>query len=291
MKLPGTIRIEPGHGGLRRVVIGTAQADAEIYLHGAHVTQFQPRGQKPVLFMSGKSWFEDGKPIRGGVPVCFPWFGPRQDGKTGPAHGFARLLEWDLIGAQETRDGAVEINLRFASDAAPRKKWDSGFEVNYRVTVGTALGMELRVRNPSNQPMRFEEALHTYLAVGDVRQVRIEGLAGTSYSDRVGTPHTETEGAAPIRIVAETDRIYMDTQATCVVHDPGRQRRLVVEKTGSDTTVLWNPWIAKAQAMPDFGDDEWPAMLCIETCNVREHAVTLAPGQSHAMGAVIRVET
>jgi glucose-6-phosphate 1-epimerase len=291
MKLPDTVRIEPGQGGLRRLVIGTAQADAEIYLHGAHVTQFQPRGQKPMLFMSGKSWFETGKPIRGGVPICFPWFGPRQDGKPGPAHGFARLLEWDLIGAQETRDGRVEINFRFVSNAETRKEWDSDFEVNYRVTVGTALGMELRVLNTSNQPMRFEEALHTYLAVSDVRQVKVEGLAGRSYSDRVGTPHTETEGVEPIRITAETDRIYMNTRTTCVVHDPGQQRRLAVEKTGSDTTVLWNPWIAKAKAMPDFGDDEWPSMLCIEACNVREHAVTLAPDQSHTMEATIRVES
>jgi glucose-6-phosphate 1-epimerase len=272
------------------LVIGTPQADAEIYLQGAHVTQFQPRGQKPVLFMSGKSWFEAGKPFRGGVPVCFPWFGPRQDGRQGPVHGFARLQEWELAGAEQTRDGAVEIIFRFVSNAATRKEWDGEFEVNYRVAVGTALGMELRVRNTSSQPMRFEEALHTYLAVSDVRQVGIEGLAGTTYSDRVGTPHTETEGAAPIRIAAETDRIYLNTRSTCVVHDPGWQRRLVVEKTGSDTTVVWNPWIAKAKAMPDFGDDEWPAMVCIETCNVRDQAVNLAPGQSHAMGAVIRAE-
>jgi glucose-6-phosphate 1-epimerase len=291
MKLPDTIRIEPGQGGLRRLVIGTAEADAEIYLHGAHVTQFQPHGQKPVLFISGKSCFEAGKPIRGGVPICFPWFGPRQDGKHGPAHGFARLLEWDLVGAQETRGGSVELNFRFASNTGTRKEWDSDFEVNYRITVGTALGMELRVRNTSSQPMRFEEALHTYLAVSDVRQVSVEGLAGTSYSDRVGTPHTETEGAELIRITAETDRIYMNTRATCVVHDPGLQRRLVVEKTGSNATVVWNPWIAKAKAMPDFGDDEWPLMLCIETCNVREQAVILAPGQSHVMGATIRVES
>ena len=162
--------------------------------------------------------------------------------------------------------------------------------MDYRVAVGATLRLELQVRNTGNQPMRIEEALHTYLAVNDARQVSIEGLAGTAYSDRVGIPHTETEGAAPIRITAETDRVYLNTRATCVVHDPGWQRRLVVEKAGSDATVVWNPWIAKAKAMPDFGDDEWPAMLCIETCNVGEHRVNLAPGQSHIMAAVIRAE-
>jgi glucose-6-phosphate 1-epimerase len=288
MKLPDTVRIEAGRGGLRRVAINTPLAQAEIYLHGAHVTRFQPHGQKPMLFMSGKSWFEPGKPIRGGVPICFPWFGPRQDGRQGPAHGFARLVEWELTGAETASDGAVEIGFRFVSNAATREHWDGDFEMNYRVRVGAALGLELLVRNTSSQPIRIEEALHTYLAVSDVRQVSIEGLAGTTYSDRVGTPHTATEGTAPIRITAETDRVYMDTRSTCVVHDPGWLRRLVVEKTGSETSVVWNPWIAKAKAMPDFGDDEWPAMLCIETCNVRGHAVAIAPGQSHAMGAVIR---
>jgi len=289
-KLPDAVRVEAGKGGLRRLVIGTAQADAEIYLQGAHVTHFQPHGAKPVLFMSTKSLFETGKPIRGGIPICFPWFGPRQDGKPGAAHGFARLLEWELTAAEQAGNGAIEIGLRLVSNDATRKEWDGEFEVEYRLTVGPALGLRLRVRNTSRQPLRIEEALHTYLAVDDVRQVSIEGLAGTAYSDRVGTPHEETEGAAPIRITAETDRIYRNTQATCVVRDPGWKRRLVVEKTGSDATVVWNPWIAKAKAMPDFGDDEWPSMLCIETCNVREHAVTVAPGQSHGMGAVIRVE-
>jgi glucose-6-phosphate 1-epimerase len=278
MKLPDGIRREAGRGGLERLIIKTPQAEAEIYLHGAHVTAFQPRGRKPVLFMTRQSWFEAGKPIRGGVPICFPWFGPGKDGR--PAHGFARLKEWDVTGVEQS-DGAVELNFRLP---------DTEFEVDFRVSVGAALRMELRVRNPSPQPMQFEEALHTYLAVSDVRQVGITGLAGTTYSDRVGTPHTEIEGAAPIRITGETDRIYLNTQATCIVDDPGWQRRLVVEKTGSNATVVWNPWIAKAKAMPDFGDDEWPAMLCIETCNVREHAVTLAPGQSHTMSATVRVE-
>ena len=290
MKLPDTVRIEVGRGGLRRVVVNTPLAEAEIYLHGAHVTHFQPRGQKPVLFMSGKSSFEAGKPIRGGVPICFPWFGPRQDGRPGPAHGFARLTEWEFTRAETANDGAVEIGFRFVSSKATLEQWDGDFELSYRVKVGGSLGLELRVRNTSGKPIRFEEALHTYLSVSDVRQVSIEGLAGTAYSDRVGMPHEEVEGAAPIRITAETDRIYRNTQATCVVHDPGWKRQLVVEKTGSDATVVWNPWIAKAKAMPDFGNDEWPAMLCIETCNVREQVVTIAPGQSHTMAAVIRPE-
>src|ERR1017187_1725152 len=289
-KLPDSVRMEKGQGGLQRLVIRTPQADAEIYLHGAHVTHFQPRGQKPFLFMSAKSWFEPGKPLRGGAPICFPWFGARQDGQPGSPHGFARLVEWELVSAEPASNGAVEIHLRFVSSEATRAMWAGEFAADYRVRIGAALGLELRVKNTGSQPLHIEEALHTYLAVNDVRQVSIEGLAGVSYFTAVGPPRTETEGAAPIRITAETDRVYLNTQATCVAHDPGWQRRLVVEKTGSKATVVWNPWIAKAKAMPDFGDDEWPSMLCIETCNVRQHAVTIPPGQSHTMGAIIHAD-
>jgi glucose-6-phosphate 1-epimerase len=289
-KLPNEVRIDAGRGGLQRVLVETPQVEAEVYLHGAHVAHFQPRGQKPVLFMSEKSLFEPGKAIRGGVPICFPWFGARQDGRPGPAHGFARLLDWEFMGVTEADNKDVDVTFRLLSSAATRVEWDGDFEVQYRVRVGAQLGMELSVRNVSTKPIRIEEALHTYLSVSDVKQVSIEGLAGTTYSDRVGTPHTETEGVAPIRITAETDRIYMSTQSTCIVHDPGWQRRLIVEKSNSNTTVVWNPWIAKAKALTDFGDDEWPSMLCIETCNVHEFGITLAPDESHTMGAVIRGE-
>jgi glucose-6-phosphate 1-epimerase len=281
--------MEEGQGGLKRLTILTPYAEAEIYLHGAHVTQFQPKGQKPVLFMSAKSWFEPGKPIRGGVPICFPWFGARQGGQPGSPHGFARLMEWELVSAEQESDGIVEARLRLVSNEATRALWAGEFEAEYRVRISTTLGLELYVKNTGDQPLRIEEALHTYLAVSDVRQVSIEGLAGVSYFTAVGTPRTETEGAAPIRITAETDRVYLNTQSICLAHDPSWQRKLVVNKARSDATVVWNPWIAKAKAMPDFGDDEWPFMLCIETCNVRENAVTIAPGKSHAMFAVIRV--
>ena len=282
--------MEQGQGGLKRLVIRTPYAEGEIYLHGAHVTKFQPKGQKPVLWMSAKSMFEPGKPLRGGVPICFPWFGARQGGQPGSPHGFARLMEWELVFAEQATDGIVEIHLRLVSNEATRALWPGEFEAEYRVRIGATLGLELRVKNTGSQPLRIEEALHTYLAVSDVKQVSIDGLSGASYFTAVGTPRTETEGAAPIRITAETDRVYLNTQATCVAHDPGWQQNLVVEKTGSNASVVWNPWIAKAKAMPDFGDDEWPFMLCIETCNVRENAVTIAPGQSHAMSAIIRAD-
>jgi glucose-6-phosphate 1-epimerase len=162
--------------------------------------------------------------------------------------------------------------------------------LQYRVTVGSALKLALDVRNTSVRAITFEEALHTYLVVSDVRQVSVAGLGRTQFLDKTDGARRKTQGSEPIRITGETDRVYLNTQATCVVDDPAGDRRLVVDKRGSDVTVLWNPWIAKAHAMPDFGDDEWPQMLCIESCNVAEHAVTLPPGCRHEMRATIRSE-
>ena len=146
--------------------------------------------------------------------------------------------------------------------------------------------------NINEQPMVNSplEALHTYFHVGDVRQITVTGLAGSSYLDKTQGNREVLEGVAPIHITGETDRIYLDTIGDCVIDDPKLNRKIIVEKIGSDTTVLWNPWIAKAKAMSDFGDDEWPEMVCIETCNVGPAAVTLGPGQSHTMTATIRVE-
>jgi len=224
------------------------------------------------------------------VPVIFPWFGPRQGAPSDPAHGFARLREWILESVEQTADDAIAIILRLEADDATRAIWPGEFALRYHVGIGAALTLMLDVCNGSDKAIRFEEALHTYLAVSDARNITVEGLAGAAYLDKMDGFQRKQQGTDPIHIIGETDRIYLNTQSTCVVNDPGAERRIVIEKNGSDATVLWNPWIAKAKAMSDFGDDEWPNMLCIETCNVAEHAVTLAAGQTHRMQAMIRAE-
>jgi len=260
------------HRAMTPIILHTPEAEAHIYQHGAHVAHFQPRGQKPVLFMSAKSWFEPDKPIRGGVPICFPWFGPAKT----PAHGLARLRDWKI-------EQTTANSMLFSLGLPP-------FEAKFNVVVGSALRMTLEVRNTGTQPEQFEEALHTYLAVGDIRQVTVTGLENTDYLDNLTGLSRKNQGPEPIHFTGETDRVYLDTRATCVVNDPVLKRRLIIEKKGSDDTVVWNPWVAKAKAMPDFGDDEWPFMLCIETANCKQHAVTLAPGATHTMEAVVRVE-
>ena len=166
-----------------------------------------------------------------------------------------------------------------------------GLTATYTVTVGSTLKTELEIHSIASQPIRFEEALHSYFHVGDVKQVSVTGLANTAYLDKLQANREITEGEEPIRITAETDRIYLDTNATCQITDPVLKRKITVRKTGSNTTVLWNPWIAKAKAMADFGDEEWPGMLCIETCNVGKFSVTLAPGETHTMAAEVGAAT
>lgn len=280
--IPGIVEFAEGNGGLTKVVARTDAAEAEVYLHGAHVARFVPRGGRDVLFMSGSSLFRPDKPIRGGVPICFPWFGPKAGDPAAPMHGFARIRRWE-VEAAAGRGDAVELTLKLSATVV-------GAELRHHVTIGpAALAMRLEVRNIAGAPIAFEEALHTYLAVGDARRIAIFGLEGAEYIDKVDGFARKTQSAGPVRIEGETDRIYLSA-GPVTVDDPAWGRRIAVEKSGSRATVVWNPHVAKAKAMADFGDDEWPAMVCVETANVGEVAVELPPGGTHAMEARVRVE-
>jgi glucose-6-phosphate 1-epimerase len=273
-----------------RLVVKTRLGGGTVFFQGAHVTAWHPAAaSEPVLWMSGGSYYELGKPLRGGVPICFPWFGAHASDPKAPGHGFGRLRDWNLIEAAEAADGTVTLALELASDKPLTPLWPHAFRAVHRITMGAALTMALEVTNPGPDAFTFEEALHTYFAVRDVRNVAISGLERTDYLDKVTGLDRKTQGSEPIRFTGETDRVYLNTTATCVIDDPGARRRIAIRKTGSDTTVVWNPWIAKARAMPDFGDDEWTQMVCVETCNVNVHARTLAPGASHTMTAIIEV--
>lgn len=279
----------PGNGGLPRLIISTDLAEAEVYLHGAHLTHFQPRGHKPILFMSASSLFEPGKPIRGGVPVIFPWFGPHPTDKTLPLHGLVRTRTWQFISAARSDAEAVVLDFAISSDETMRAAWPHEFELEYSIAIGRRLTLTLAARNCGAEPITCETALHTYLAVGDVRQCRIHGLAGAGYLDKTDGMSRKTQGETALTLTGETDRVYGRHRGRCEVADPVLGRRLAVEKENSRTTVVWNPWIAKAKAMADFGDEEWPAMLCIESANAGSDALHLLPGQGQAMRATIEI--
>jgi D-hexose-6-phosphate mutarotase len=290
--LPKGVTLVAGKCGLPMIAIDTPIASAEVYLHGAHVTQFTPKGKNPLLFVSRESYFADDKPIRGGVPLIFPWFGPNAVNPALPAHGFARTRKWELAEAQTEADGSIRVRLTLGPDENSRKMWPHEFSLAFAVVVGKQLRMELHVRNTGSAPFTFEEALHTYLAVADVRKVSIDGLANREYLDKTDGGARKTQRESPFGIVGETDRVYLNTPDTVIVNDPaGSQlngpRLIAVSKKNSGATVVWNPWIAKSIALKDFGDDEWPQMLCIETANAASNTVTLDAGKTHVMSAEI----
>lgn len=288
--IPGVATIDSGKGGLSRIRLNGPAAEAEVYLHGAHVTHFQPRGHKPVLFMSAESNFDPAKAIRGGVPVIFPWFGPNAANPKAPPHGFARTTAWTLQGIRAGADAAVEITLTLNPSDFSRLYWPHEFIATFTITIGKTLHMALEIMNKSAGEIRYEEALHTYLAVADIRKTRIDGLAGRTFIDKVDNAARKTQSPGEFTLTGETDRVYLNTKDAVKVDDLDNRRRLTVSKSGSNSTVVWNPWIAKSKAMADFGDEEWPGMLCIETANAAENAVTIAPGGRHVMRAAVGVE-
>ena len=265
--------------------VRTGGSVAEVYDYGAHVWSWVLDGE-PVLWTSAESAFEHGKALRGGVPICWPWFGPGRPGNLTPAHGFARISDWTLTELVERSDATAltyTLTPAAAPDAVPVEDW----RVTYEVVVGDRLELAITVANFSATTFSYEVALHTYLRVGDVRQVSVGGLDGASYLDKVTGERERQSG--DITITAETDRVY-DRSGEVVVSDPVLGRRLRISTQGAADTVVWNPWVAKSAAMSDFGDDEWPGMLCVEAGNVLESAVSLEPGGSSTLRYAVAVD-
>lgn len=289
-EVPGIAKFETGTSGLISLTITAPVASGRIYLQGAHITHFQPRGAAPVLFLSTKSHFSTGKAIRGGIPVIFPWFGAHCGNPTAPAHGFARNREWEIEAVDSLPSGAVTVSMILRpDDASQTQAFGHAFLLRYRVTFGEQLELHLETENTGAANFKFEEALHTYLNVSDVREVRVEGLSGAEYLDKTEGFRQKREKSERLQLTGETDRVYLDTQSECVVDDPAAERTISIAKRGSDTTVVWNPWKDKTAALNDMEADEWLRMLCIETANTGENAVTLEPGQRHVMSAAIGV--
>lgn len=277
--VPARLTFLDGRGDLPMVEITTMWSTAEIYLHGAHVTNFKKRDEAPILFLSQCSRFEENQPIRGGIPVIFPWFGAREGMNM---HGFARVKEWEVKEVVPGADGSVSV--RFRLPDYPEAGAFPDFLAEYVVTVNEALTLELIVTNKSaDTNLEFEECLHTYFAVENIATTSVVGLKGLSYLDKVQNFAKKTEKNEAIRIDAEVDRIYLDSKGTVEIRDDRLKRVIRIEKENSASTVVWNPWIAKAQQMPDFGNEEYQTMLCVESGNVNANRAILPPGKSSTM--------
>ena len=286
-EIPRIANVLEGNGGLLKVSVTSPDAAGEMYLQGAHVTSWKPVGAAEVLFVSAQSRWENGVAIRGGVPICFPWFGGKADDSKAPSHGFVRAKTWQLDGITQS-GGAVTVTMSTTSDEITKKWWPADFRLEHRATFGRQLHMELVLRNTGKTVLRFEEALHSYFRVGDIEKARVRGLDGMRYTDKVDSRRVKVQ-QGDVVITSETDREYLDTPHAVELDDPALRQRIRITNENSRTTVVWNPWEQKAKALADLRDDEWKQMICVETCNVSEFAVDLAPGQEHSMKSTIAI--
>jgi glucose-6-phosphate 1-epimerase len=291
--IPGVLAFSVDGHGLTRANITSPLCSAEVYLHGAHLTAWQPVGERPVLFLSEASPFAAGKAIRGGVPVIFPWFGSRtanatSDRTDGPSHGFARTSEWQVAFAAMAGDD-VHLTLTLEPNEAGRALGYDHFKLAFELTLGRELKMRLTVANLGAAPMHFEEALHTYFQVGDAVRVTLLGLAETEFLDKTDGFQRKTQSETTLSLTGETDRLYLNTEAAVTLDDPEFTRRITVAKANSASTVIWNPWSTLSAKMPDMTPENWRSMTCIETANAGENGVLLAPGGAHTMEARISV--
>jgi glucose-6-phosphate 1-epimerase len=280
------------HGGLIRARISTPTCTGELYLQGAHVAAWQPANENPVLFLSERSAFTPGKAIRGGIPIIFPWFGsrtatPESPRTDGPSHGFARIQPWKVdFGAYAADE--LHVSLSLEPTELSRSLGFDNFLVAYQITFGRELRLRLSVANDGAEPLHFEEALHTYLHVGDVEQARVHGLFEAEYLDKNDNFARKTQSDPVLTLTSPTDRPYLNTTSPIVVDDPVLHRRITVTKGNSNTTVVWNPWANNGLA--DMSDDGWHHMICIESANAADDSLKLQPHEAHVMETTISVE-
>lgn len=272
---------QPGDAGLPMLLVENRQARAVIALQGAHVMSFQPKGQREMLWISPKTLFESGKPIRGGIPLCLPWFGPHSEDKTW-LHGFARTRPWTLVGSDTLADGATRLVLELSGDATLCALWPHDFLFHLEIVVGKTLRLEMTVENRGQAPAPLAFAFHTYFAVPDVAQAVISGLEGTSFIDKTDNLARKTQ-QGDVTISAMTDRVYLDV--------PAKQRiksedGAITIESPSRCAIVWNAW-HNDKNIGDIGEGNHVGYVCVERGDVADHAVTLAPGAPYRCWMVL----
>ncbi|MGO9512922.1 MAG: D-hexose-6-phosphate mutarotase [Steroidobacteraceae bacterium] len=291
----GESTFRKGPGGLLFAQIENDLAKATLCLQGAQLTHWEPRSQaEPVTFMSATVQYSEGKSIRGGVPICWPWFGPHATDKARASHGFARNVLWEARAPVCLENGATQLSLFLSDSEKSRALWPYRFGLEYRVTVGEVLDLELTSTNTGSEAFPLSEALHTYFQVGDIGSVQVLGLDGSEFVDVAdGGQRKRQDG--PVTFAAEVDRVYVNTEATCTIVDPRLKRRIHISKRGGHSTVVWNPWEKKAAGLADLGvapatRGGWRQFVCVESANARDNTLTLAAGQSHCLAVQYEAE-
>ncbi|CAI8771715.1 D-hexose-6-phosphate mutarotase [Pseudomonas sp. IT-P176] len=276
--------------------IRQGQAELLVAQQGAHILSYQLAGQPPLIWLNDEAVFQTGKSIRAGVPVCWPWFGNfernppsvqamRVSDQPASAHGLVRALDWELEGIETEGDS---LNVVFALPVPENglPGWPHQVDLKLNIRLDEQLQIDLTSHNRGTDSVTISQALHSYFAVSDVRNVHVEGVDGLEYIETLDNWNTVTQHG-DLRFSGETDRIYLNTPDKLSIVDPAWERRIELTARGSRSAVIWNPWIERAAAFSDMADDGWQRMLCIETANVLGDVVTLAPGESHTLGVSI----
>jgi D-hexose-6-phosphate mutarotase len=270
--------------------IDNSLATATISLYGGHVVSWRPKNQvEPVLWVSNLAQFKLGKAIRGGVPICWPWFGAHPSNANLPAHGYARISPWELVSVRALDNGATEITLSLSDTDLSREHGSRAVHLSARIAIGASLEVTLTTTNDGDQPTVLSEGLHTYFKVGDITIISVLGLDGSEYVDLL-CDNMRCKQVGPVRFEGELGRIYVGNQATCIIQDPLLRRRIHVKKSGSLSTAVWNPWAQTATKMDDLGPEGWRDMACVESANALENFVTVAAGCEHSISAIYSVE-
>lgn len=265
--------------------INNARAHATVSTYSGQLLSYRPKDrQEDLLFVSDKAYYEAGKAIKGGIPVCWPWFGPDPENRGRPAHGFVRNRQWQVSGSESLADGSTKIILSITDSEATRALWPHPFRLDIEITVGDTLRVELVTHNTGNDSITISQALHSYFRVGDITSVSVLGLDGINYIDKANDSARKTQ-AGPLTISSEVDRIYTDTSGDLTIDDASLERKISIASSGCSTAVVWNPWVNIAASMADLGDDDYLQMLCVETANAGPETVTITAGDCYRLSA------
>lgn len=279
-----------GEGGLPFIHVRNGKASALISIYAGQVLAYRPQGiQDDLLFLSKRAYYQAGKAIKGGVPICWPWFGPDPEGRGRPAHGFMRNRMWDIVEVSTTPEDNTRIVLGSTDTEETQSIWSRSFVLRLEITIGDTLNLELVTRNSGSQACTVTQAFHTYFSVGDIRQTHVSGLENTRYIDKVDD-NLEKNQTDPVTIDAEVDRIYQSVGSNLVIHDTARKRRIHITSKGNRTAVVWNPWAKISADMADLEDDDYLRFICVETTNAATDRVHIQPGSEFRLIANYRIE-
>ncbi len=276
-KIAGQLEIIAGQGGLPMIQVKTSKATALISIHAGQVLSFKPANEaEDVMFLSEKAYYQDGKAIKGGVPICWPWFGPDPEGKGRPGHGFVRNRPWHVVATEVTANGDMEVTLGLTETPETLAIWPHSFVLTQEIVIGNSLNLSLTTCNTGTEKFTITQAFHTYFKVGNIAQTKVIGLEGCSYIDKIDNSAQKQQNGAVI-IDSEVDRIYLNVSNPLTIEDSVLQRHIVITSRGSKTAVVWNPWEKISREMADLEDIDYQHLLCVETTNAANDSVEVAP--------------